>query len=129
VALSPSQTIIQAAYAEKTVTDSLGRVLKWRNLKALDRARIFKAAGPTNAQNPPYIGLAMIACSCTSVDDVPLPFPTKESEIDAAIARLDDPGMDAIATEMANEMAEKEKVDGDGASPANPTAQPAATAA
>lgn len=104
MALSPSQSIIDAANAVKTVTDSKGRKLTFRRLGALDRARIFKAAGPVNAQNAPYIGMAMIACSCTDVDGIPIPFPGKESEIDAAIARLDDPGMNAIAEEFAKEM-------------------------
>lgn len=102
--ISPSQSIIDAANAVKIVTDSKGRKLTFRRLGALDRARIFKAAGPVNAQNAPYVGMAMIACSCTDVDGVPVAFPSKESEIDAAIARLDDPGMDAIATEMTKEM-------------------------
>lgn len=116
MALTPSQSIIDSANAVKTVTDTKGRKITFRRLGALDRARIFKAAGPVNSQNAPYIGMSMIACSCTDVDGVPIPFPSKESEIDAAIARLDDPGMNAIAEEFAKEME-----DGDSASSDTPS--------
>jgi hypothetical protein len=114
MALSPSQTIVQSAYQETEVTDSRGRVIKFRRLGALDRARLFKAAGAADAQNAPYVGMAMIACSATMVDGVPIPFPTKQSDIDAAIARLDDPGMDAIAAELMKEL----DPDDDSAAPA-----------
>lgn len=106
--MTPSERIIMAANAEKTVTDSLGRKLKFRRLLALDRARLFKAMGPVNSQNAPYFGMAMIACSCTFVDDLPLPFPNTDAMIENAISRLGDEGMEAISTSIVEEEAAKE---------------------
>jgi hypothetical protein len=111
MAMSPSQRIIAEAQAEKSTTDSFGRKLFYRRLGALDRAKLFKAIGGINAQNAPYLGMAMLACSCTEVDGVPLPFPSRESEVDAAIARLDDEGLEAIATALVTDEMEKEKAD------------------
>jgi len=98
-----------AANAEKETKDSLGRTLKYRRLGALDRARLFKAVGPQNSQNAPYLGMAMIACSCTFVDEIPIPFPTRDSEVENAIARLGDEGMDAISTAIVAEETAKEE--------------------
>jgi hypothetical protein len=104
MALSPSQTIVQSAYQETTVTDRKGRTIKFRRLNALDRARLFKAAGAADSQNAPYVGMAMIAAHATEIDGVPIPFPNKQADIESIIARLDDPGMDAIAGELAKEL-------------------------
>jgi hypothetical protein len=111
MAMSPSQRIIAEAQAEKATTDSFGRKLLYRRLGALDRAKLFKAIGGINAQNAPYLGMAMLACSCTEVDGVPLPFPSRESDVDAAIARLDDEGLEAIATALVTDEMEKETAD------------------
>ena len=47
----------------QSVTDSDGRRLTLRRLTALDRLRLFKAAGPVLAQNQPWLGMALLACS------------------------------------------------------------------
>lgn len=101
---TPSGRIISAAQAQKEVVDGRGRKLTYRRLGALDRARLFKAIGPANATNAPYLGMAMLAASVTAIDDVPAPFPTADQQIEAAIARLDDDGIDAVATALANDM-------------------------
>lgn len=106
--MTPSERIIMAANAEKTVTDSLGRKLTYRRLLALDRARLFKAMGPGISQTAPYVGMAMIACSCTSIDGTPLPFPTSDQMIENSISRLDDEGMEAISTAIVEEEVAKE---------------------
>jgi hypothetical protein len=49
----------------------------------------------------PYVGMAMMAASATEIDGVPIPFPFNESQIDAAIARLDDEGMEAVTIAIA----------------------------
>ena len=64
---------------------------------ALDRLRLFKAIGPMLAQNPPYLGMAMLASSVTAIDDVPVPAPATEAQIEALISRLGDTGIAAVA--------------------------------
>jgi hypothetical protein len=101
---TPSGRIIAAANKETEVTDVRGRKITVRQLGALDRARLFKAMGPANAQNVPYLGMTMLAASATWMDGVPLPFPTNDREIEAAIARLDDDGINAVTEVLVGNM-------------------------
>ena len=56
----------------------------------------FKAAGPALSQNQMWLGMAVVACSVTAVDDVPVPYPTNEAQIEALVARLEDAGIAAV---------------------------------
>lgn len=86
--------------ALETVVDSLGRKLTVRSLTALDKLRLFKAAGPELSRNEPWLALAALASSVTSIDDVPIPFPAHEIQIEALVAKLDEPGLEAIAKNL-----------------------------
>jgi hypothetical protein len=95
--MTPSACIIAAGAATYVVSDDGGRQLTLRRLTALDRLRLFKAAGPLLAQNQPWLGMALIACSVAAIDDVPIPPPVNELQIEAMIGRLGDTGVKAIA--------------------------------
>jgi hypothetical protein len=95
--MTPSASIISLAGATQTIADETGRRLTIRRLNALDRLRLFKAAGPLLSQNQPWLGMAVIACSVAAIDDVPVPPPGNELQIEAMIGRLGDPGIAAIA--------------------------------
>jgi len=95
--MSPSATIIANATAAPTVTDSLGRRLALRRMTSLDKLRLFKAAGPVLAQNQPWLGMAMLACSVAEIDNVPVPPTTNEQQIESVVARLGDFGIAAVA--------------------------------
>jgi hypothetical protein len=94
---SPTQRHLQAVQQPQTIQDSQGRALTLRRLTALDRLRLFKAAGPQLAQNHLWLGMATLACSVSAIDDIPIPPPTNEPQIEALVARLGDPGLAAIA--------------------------------
>jgi hypothetical protein len=64
---------------------------------SLDKLRLFKAAGPTLAHNQPWLGMAMLACSVAEIDNVPVPPPTNEQQIELMVARLGDLGIAAVA--------------------------------
>jgi hypothetical protein len=81
----------------RSAVDSLGRRLTLKSLTALDKLRIFKAAGPELALNQPWLAMAVIASSVTAIDDIPVPPPTTETQIEALVGRLGDSGIDAIA--------------------------------
>jgi len=100
---APSARLVAAAHAAPTVTDSEGRRLHLRRLNALDKLRLFKAAGPALAQNDPWLGMAVLACSVTAIDDVPVPMPGTEPQIEAMVARLGDAGIEAIAAALTPE--------------------------
>ncbi len=93
----PSARIVAQANAAIQVSDREGRLLTLRRMGALDRLRLFKAIGPVLAQNPPYLGMAMLASSVTAIDDVPVPAPATEAQIEALISRLGDSGIAAVA--------------------------------
>ena len=94
---SPTQRHLQSVHQSVTVQDSQGRTLTLRRLAALDRLRLFKAAGPLLAQNHLWLGMATLACSVSAIDDIPIPSPTNEAQIEALVARLGDPGLAAVA--------------------------------
>lgn len=100
---TPSSRIVAAANAVSDIRTGEGRSVKVRKLGALDRARLFKAIGAANATNAPYFGYAILAASVTEVDGVPMPFPTKDAQIEAAIDRLGDDGLDAVAEHFSTE--------------------------
>jgi hypothetical protein len=95
--MTPTASILAAASATQTIVDGDGRRLAVRRLTALDRLRLFKAAGPTLAQNQPWLGMALIASSVVAIDDVPVPPPVNELQIEAMIGRLGDAGVGAVA--------------------------------
>lgn len=95
--MTPSTSILASASITETVTDDDGRRLTIRRLTALDRLRLFKAAGPILAQNQPWLGMALIASSVNAIDDVPVPTPANEVQIEAMVARLGDSGISTVA--------------------------------
>jgi hypothetical protein len=98
---TPSARIIATAQAAPGVTDAQGRRLQLRRLTALDKLRLFKAAGPGLAQNQPWLGMAVLAASVAAIDDVPVPPPASEQQIEALVARLGDAGIAAVGEALA----------------------------
>ncbi len=96
----PSEAILATAGTAPVVTDAEGRRIALRRLSALDKLRLFKAAGPVLAQNQPWLGMAVLACSVTAIDDVPVPVPATEQQIESMVARLGDAGINAIAVAL-----------------------------
>jgi hypothetical protein len=95
--MEPNPGISAAAVGEQIAVTSTGSHLTLRRLNALDKLRLFKAAGPVLAQNEPWLGMALLASSVVAVDGVPVPLPTTESHIEAMVARLGDAGISAVA--------------------------------
>ncbi len=117
--MTPSQAILAAAQQEWEVRDSLDRSIKIRKLTALDTLRLFKAAGPTLAQNEPWISVASLAMSVVEIDTIPVPPPASESQIEAMVARLGDEGLSAISDflDANTERATSDRLDNLGNSP------------
>ncbi len=101
--MTPAQTYISAAHDVQDVTDATGRVLTIRRQTTLDRLRLFKAVGPTLAYNERYLGLAGLAFSVMAIDGVPVPQPTNDVQIETAIERIGDSGMEAIGAALNHE--------------------------
>jgi hypothetical protein len=87
----------------REVTDTEGRRIGLRQMTALDKLRLFKAAGPALSRNEPWLGMALLACHVCEIDGVPIPAPADERGIEALVARLGDAGLAAIAGALAPE--------------------------
>jgi hypothetical protein len=95
ITAGPSAAIIGAETV--TVTDTRGRKIKLRRLTPLLRTRLFKVIGPVNTQNPGVVGYYQMVVSVVGIDDEEIPFPTKETQIEAMLDRLGEDGMDAVS--------------------------------
>jgi hypothetical protein len=98
--MGPASALIAAAAAEQIATTADGKKITLRRLNALDKLRLFKAAGPVLAQNEPWLGMALLASSVVAIDDIPVPQPTTEHQIEAIVGRLGDSGIAAIAAAL-----------------------------
>ena len=87
------------------VTDGLGRRLSLRRLTLLERLRLFEAAGAELSRNDRWLGLAALAASVSAIDGVPVPLPASKAAVEAAVQRLDEPGIAAVAAALAPEPA------------------------
>jgi hypothetical protein len=94
----PQSRIVAAAQAAATVTDAQGRTITLRRIGALEKLRLFKAAGPQLAQNEPYLAMALLASAVSAIDDVPMPAPANEAQIEMIVQKLGDDGLAAVAT-------------------------------
>jgi hypothetical protein len=103
---TPSSRLVAEAAATLTVHDASARALTVRRITALDRLRLFKALGPALSQNAPYLGMALLACAVTMIDDVPVPAPGSEAQVEALVARLGDDGIAAVAEALQENAAE-----------------------
>lgn len=101
--MTPSSTIILGATSGSVVSDTEGRRIAVRRLTALDKLRLFKAAGPVLSQNQLWLGMAVLAYSVTAIDDVPVPVPSNEVQIEAIVSRLGDAGINAVAAVLGSE--------------------------
>jgi hypothetical protein len=110
--MTPSATIVAKATESRSIVDSLGRRLTLRTLTALDKLRVFKAAGPELALNQPWLAMAILCSSVTAIDDIPIPPPSSETQVEALVGRLGDSGIEAIAQsiEALSEIDESEQV-------------------
>ncbi|MBN8925469.1 MAG: hypothetical protein J0H19_02470, partial [Rhodospirillales bacterium] len=52
---------------------------------------------PVLAENAPWFGMAVLAASVEAIDGVPVPLPSSEAQIEAAVVRLGEEGLSAVA--------------------------------
>ncbi len=96
-----SERILAEAGAAPVAVDLQGRRIDLRRLDALDKLRLFEAAGPELARNDRWLGMAALAASVTAIDGVPVPVPGSKSAIEGVIRRLGDAGVAAVAAALA----------------------------
>jgi len=99
--MTPTQNILSRATETRAVIDASGRRLLVRRATAIDTLRLLKAAGPLLAENQPWLGMAMMAMCILSIDDLPIPAPQTEAQIESVFERLGDDGLAAVASAFA----------------------------
>ena len=101
--MGPAARLVAQAAAAQEVVDAQGRRLALRRLSALDKLRLFRAAGSVLAQNPMWLGMAVLACSVTAIDDVPVPMPGSEGQVEQLVQQLGDAGLAAVGSVLAGD--------------------------
>lgn len=94
---TPTARHLASVQSTRHIQDNEGRTLTIRSLSALDKLRLFKAAGPNLSQNHLWLGMATLATSVVAIDDIPIPPPTSEAQIESLVSRLGDSGIAAVA--------------------------------
>ena len=95
--MTPSRMIIANAQKISHVKDTLGRTLTIRQIQALDRLRLLKAAGAELSQNDAWLNVAALAISVIEIDGTPRAAPVNERQIEMAVSELGDAGLEAVA--------------------------------
>lgn len=79
-----------------TITDQKGRALEVRRPTRRDSMRLMRGWG-TACNVEMWVGQAMLAATCRSIDGVPIPLPTTADQAESLVDRLEDEGLNAIA--------------------------------
>jgi len=81
------------------VVDSKGRKIVINPLDPADMLDLLEAAGDASA-NAGYMRYAMVICSVSEIDGVPVPRPSKKADIKALARRLDNDGFAAVTRSL-----------------------------
>ena len=79
---------------ENIVMDKAGRKITLRRVGVVEQLRLFKALGPELSLNGPYMDLAIIAASISMINEIPVPFPASEANVETILEKL---GTDGVA--------------------------------
>lgn len=103
VAATPSEAVVKAANKIHVVTDSRGRKISVKRPGVLGQYHLVKMLGPELAKNTVYLNMAMPVLWVEAIDGEPLFRPNSELELEAALQRLDDEGLEAVMQFMITE--------------------------
>jgi hypothetical protein len=89
----PSQQVVAKAMQTVIVSDSAGRKLTLRKPGVLSQYRLIEVIGESNER---YINMVLPIIFLAEIDGDPVGIPTKKSEVEALLQRLDDHGIKAL---------------------------------
>ena len=81
-----------------TVVDARGRIIKVRQLNALEHYRLTQVSAASG--NPATANYEIMAASVIEINGVPEHFPTKKNNLEATIGILDFDGLEAVAAAL-----------------------------
>ena len=94
-AQTPTQQMTEDANRSHVVVDSKGRRITLQKPGLLAQFRIVKIVGGETASNRVYMSMILPVTFVTAIDDVPVPPPSNQAQLDALIQRLDEHGLTA----------------------------------
>jgi len=106
---TPSQAIVASKTA--TIKDGRGRKIVVRKLKPIDELQLLEIVGGANAANERYLGLASLAYSVSSIDDVAVGRLGTKLQLETLVKELDDDGFEAIAEAVSKNFKPVHKTD------------------
>lgn len=92
---APSAQLIAKAIAETVITDARGRSIKLKKPGVLAQYRLIEILGET-AKNQVYMGMVLPLIFVAEIDGDPVFQPSRKSEVEALIQRLDEDGIAAV---------------------------------
>ncbi len=104
--MTPSRLIITNSQKTIHMQDTMGRTLTIRQIQALDRLRLLKAAGAELSQNDAWLNVAALAISVIEIDGTPRATPVNERQIEMAVSELGDAGLEAAAKALNDQKSE-----------------------
>lgn len=96
--LTPSEAVVKAASKVTVLTDSLGRKISVRRPGVLGQFHLVEIVGPELARNPVYLNMTMPVLWVVDIDGEPLHEPASKLELEAALQRLGEEGLDVLMT-------------------------------
>lgn len=99
--VTPTQAAVANGSKFLRVTDSLGRSIGIKKLGPGERMRYMRILGGELSENIIYFGHAMLAAAVVEFEGVAVAASNKFVELEALVGKLDDEGLAAIASAMA----------------------------
>lgn len=104
---TPTESLVKERNPIRTVTDELGRVIRYRRLSVLQRARMSRALGE-HASNIAYAGDIGIAACIIDIDGDAGPPASNLVQYEHRLAWLGDEGYEAVLLDHRKRMEEEE---------------------
>lgn len=78
-----------------SAVDSRGRKLLVKEMDPADQLDLFEACAK-NSNNSSWVGMALLVCSVTAIDDVPVMMPKTPQQVKDLARRLGSDGIEAV---------------------------------
>lgn len=95
--VTPTQQVVLDANATAFGNDARGRRIGAKRVSMSIRRRVIKTLSVDAGSKPQYVGMAVLAASCESIDGEAIGPLETELKIDALIDRLDDDGLATLS--------------------------------
>ena len=92
---TPSDQVVAKATAETVITDGRGRSIRLKKPGVLTQFRLIEVLGDT-AKNEVYMAMVLPLLFVTEIDGETIFPPSRKSEVEALIQRLDEDGIGAV---------------------------------